>query len=350
MSSPSPNWTHRPVLEREVQVPPRSRAEEGATSWHHARMRLEYCNPVHDGYFADPFVMRTDDGYVAIGTGRSIEGKAFEVLRSEDLVHWRSVGGALVPPTGLGTDFWAPEVAHADGRWWMYYSVGTGDAGHHLRVAVADDPTGPYHDQGVNLTPDERFAIDPHPFQDRDGVWWLYFARDVLEGERVGTMLAVRRLEGMGALTGPTVTVLEASADWQIYQRDRPMYGAVHDWHTLEGPFVREHDGRYYLFYSGGSWLEPTYGVAYAVADRPEGPWVEPAGSEPLLRTVPDTVVGPGHNSVVTTPEGLDVMVYHAWDPAQTRRRLCIDPIAWSDGRPVVLGPTSEPVSLMRTC
>ena len=90
--------------------------------------------------------------------------------------------------------------------------------------------------------------------------------------------------------------------------------------------------------------------MAYAVADRPEGPWVEPAGSEPLLRTVPDTVVGPGHNSVVTTPEGLDVMVYHAWDPAQTRRRLCIDPIAWSDGRPVVLGPTSEPVSLTRTC
>ena len=65
-----------------------------------------------------------------------------------------------------------------------------------------------------------------------------------------------------------------------------------------------------------------------------------------MLRTIPDTVVGPGHNSVVTTPEGLDVMAYHAWDPAQTRRRLCIDPIVWPDGRPVVLGPTSEPVSL----
>ena len=185
-------------------------------------MGLEYCNPVHDGYFADPFVMRTDDGYVAIGTGRSVDGKVFEVLRSPDLVHWRSVGGALVPPSGLGTDFWAPEVAHADGRWWMYYSVGTGDAGHHLRVAVADDPVGPYRDLDVNLTPDERFAIDPHPFQDRDGVWWLYFARDVLEGERVGTMLAVRRLQGMSALTGPTIGVLEASADWQIYQRDGP--------------------------------------------------------------------------------------------------------------------------------
>ena len=130
----------------------------------------------------------------------------------------------------------------------------------------------------MNLTPEERFAIDPHPFRDRDGAWWLYFARDVLEGERVGTMLACADWRAW-ALTGPTVTVLEASVRWQIYQRERPMYGDVYDWHTLEGPFVREHDGRYYLFYSGGSWLEPTYGVAYAVADPPEGPWVEPAGS-----------------------------------------------------------------------
>ena len=313
-------------------------------------MGLEYCNPVHDGYFADPFVMRTDDGYVAIGTGRSVDGKAFEVLRSEDLVHWRSVGGALVPPTGLGTDFWAPEVAHADGRWWMYYSVGTGDAGHHLRVAVADDPVGPYRDQGVNLTPDERFAIDPHPFQDRDGAWWLYFARDVLEGERVGTMLAVRRLEGM---VGPHRAHRRCPRGVRRLA-DLPARRAPCTAPSTTGTRSRVRSsasttGGTTCSTPAASWLEPTYGVAYAVADRPEGPWVEPAGSEPLLRTVPDTVVGPGHNSVVTTPEGLDVMVYHAWDPAQTRRRLCIDPIVWSDGRPVVLGPTSEPVSLMRT-
>src|SRR5215212_7247438 len=119
-------------------------------------MALPYRNPVHDAYFADPFVLATEDGYVAIGTG-----------------------------------FWAPEVAHAEGRWWMYYSVGDGDVGHHLRVAVADDPTGPYVDQGVDLTPDERFAIDPSPFRADDGSWWLFFARDVLDDERVGTMLAV---------------------------------------------------------------------------------------------------------------------------------------------------------------
>src|SRR5215210_1459990 len=101
-------------------------------------MRIPYSNPVYPDYFADPFVFPTNEGYVAIGTGRRIDGLIFEVLRSDDLVSWRRVGGALEPAGDeLGDDYWAPEVIAADGRWCMYYSVGHGDVGHHLRVAVA---------------------------------------------------------------------------------------------------------------------------------------------------------------------------------------------------------------------
>ena len=60
-------------------------------------MPTPYCNPVHPGYFADPFVLAVDDGYVAYGTGALVDGRAFEVLRSDDLVHWTSAGGALEP-------------------------------------------------------------------------------------------------------------------------------------------------------------------------------------------------------------------------------------------------------------
>ncbi len=309
-----------------------------------------YCNPVHDGYFADPFVLRTGGRYVAYGTGAIVDGRAFEVLVSDDLVSWESVGGALETlPADAGTDYWAPEVAEHDGRWWMYYSLGFEDREHHLRVAVADDPTGPFRDQGVDLSPDEQFAIDPSPFRDDDGTWYLFHARDVLEGDRVGTMLAVDVLEGMTRLKGGPQTILRPSGDWQIFKREREMYGQVYDWHTLEGPNVCKHDGRYYCFYSGGSWLEPTYGVGYAVADHPLGPWEEVEGLPPLIKTVPGHVVGPGHNSVVTTQDGQDVMVYHAWDPAQTARRMCIDPIVWTEDGPRVLGPTWEPTELPRS-
>ena len=316
------------------------------------QVSTDYCNPVYDHYFADPFVMEapaSGSRYVAVGTGTVPDDRVFEVLVSDDLVHWRSVGGALERPEGCGSDFWAPEVAEHEGRWWMYYSCGEGDVGHSLRVAVADDPTGPYVDQGVDLTPDERFAIDPHPFRDEDGTWYLYYARDVLEGERVGTMLAVDRLDGMTRLAGEPQTVLTPSADWQIFLRQREMYGRTYDWHTLEGPFVRRRDGRYWCFYSGGSYLEPSYGVGVAVADAPLGPWSAPADAGPILRTVPERVVGPGHNSVVTSPSGTDVIVYHAWDAAQTARRMCVDPLVWSPDGPTVDGPTWEPTDLERT-
>jgi arabinan endo-1,5-alpha-L-arabinosidase len=312
-----------------------------------------YRNPVHPGYFADPFVLEVDGGYLAVGTGSRVAGRVFEVLRSSDLVRWKSVGGALEPlgpdlAAQLGDDYWAPEVTAADGRWWMYYSVGRGDVGHSLRVATADDPAGPYTDCGVDLTPHERFAIDPHPFVDADGTRYLFYARDVLEGPRVGTMLAVDVLDRMDRLSGRPTPVLAPSGDWQIFRRDRRMYGGVHDWHTLEGPFVRRRGSRYVLFYSGGNWEEPTYAVSWAEAEHPLGPWREPPGRPPLLRTVPGRVIGPGHNSLVVGPDGQDVVVYHAWDPARTARRMCIDPVAWTGDGPVMDGPTWQEVDLQR--
>ena len=316
-------------------------------------MSQPYRNPVHPGYLADPFVLQVGQGYLAWGTGQILGDRVFETLRSPDLVRWESLGGALerLAPqqeADLGSDYWAPEVVAAQGRWWMYYSVGRGDVGHSLRVAVADEPAGPYRDLGVDLTPHERFAIDPHPFVDVDGTHYLFYARDVLDGPRVGTMLAVDVLERMDRLAGRPVGVLEPSGDWQIFRRERPMYGGVYDWHTLEGPFVRRHGDRYVVFYSGGNWAEPTYGVGWAEAGTALGPWREPPDRPPLLRTVPGHVIGPGHNSVVTGPDGGDVMVYHAWDAGRTARRMFIDPLRWTPDGPVVDGPTWRAADLQR--
>jgi arabinan endo-1,5-alpha-L-arabinosidase len=289
-------------------------------------------------------VLRTDRGYVAYGTGGAPGGRVFEVLRSDDLVRWRSLGGALEPlAEAWATDYWAPEVAEAGGRWFMYYSAGEGERRHLLRVAVAEAPEGPFRDQGTVLTPDERFAIDAHPFRDDDGCWYLYYARDVLEGERVGTTIAVDRMVDMTRLEGRPRTLLHATGDWQVYRRGREMYGKVYDWHTLEGPFVRKRDGRYWLFYSGGAWQEPSYGVSCAVADHPLGPFEEPRPGPTILQTVPGRVLGPGHNSIVTGPDGEDWLVYHAWDAQRTARRMCIDRLVWGPDGPERSGPTEGP-------
>ncbi|PYE56533.1 glycoside hydrolase family 43 protein [Deinococcus yavapaiensis] len=304
-----------------------------------------YTNPVYPLYFADPFVLRVGNDYYAYGTGGRpiLEGRAFEVLHSTDLVSWTSLGGALeLLEDENARDYWAPEVAEADGKFYMYYSAGIGDKGHQLRVAVAERPEGPFRDAGVILDPHDTFTIDASPFRDDDGTWYLFYARDFLDGDRVGTALAVDRLEGMTKLAGERKTVLRATADWQIFRHNREMYGGVHDWYTLEGPFVVKRGGKYWLFYSGGAWEMPNYGVSFAVADHPMGPWTEAQADGPtLLRSIPGKVVGPGHNSLVVGPNGDDYIVYHAWDAQQTARRMCIDRVVWTPDGPRTNGPTT---------
>ena len=310
-----------------------------------------FTNPVYDGYFADPFVLRHDGRYFAYGTNDAERsGKAFEILESDDLVHWRSIGRAIDAVDGLDArDHWAPEVAERDGRFYMYFSAGVEDREHRIRLAVADGPAGPFNYEGILLTPDEPFAIDANPFRDDDGQWYLYYAHDVLDGERVGTALAVDRMVDMETLAGEARTIVRASADWQLFKHDRQMYGHTYDWHTVEGAHVVKRLGRYWCLYSGGAWNGPTYGVSWAVADAPLGPFVNaPTDGPALLRTRPGLVLGPGHNSLVTTPDGTDYIVYHAWDPAQTARRMYIDRLDWTPDGPTTAGPTITPQQIPR--
>jgi beta-xylosidase len=303
-------------------------------------MALTYTNPVWPGYCADPFVLKWQGEYYAYGTGEaSADGKEFPLLHSTDFVHWEHLGGGLEPLPGGRHAYWAPEVAAHDGRFYLYYSAadGAGDDTHRLRVAVAEHPTGPFVDSGNLLLPEEGFTIDAHPFRDsQDGRWYLFFAKDFFDA-RVGTALAAVPLaDDMVSVAGPVTTILRPSANWQIYERNRTIYGQVWEvWHTVEGAFVVFHAGRYYLLYSGGAWTTSDYGVGYAVADSVLGPYREPEVGPVVLRGVPGHVRGPGHNSVVLGPDDqTEFIAYHAWDAAHTARCLCLDPLVWKPEGP----------------
>lgn len=300
-------------------------------------------NPVFEGYFADPYAWRAGKWYYAVGTAPGVPPQAsqpsvFPVLRSRDLLSWEKLGYALVPPSPeFGSDLWAPEVVESDQRFFMYYSVGFGDRAHHIRVAVAERPEGPYLDNGEPLTRPEScpFAIDAHAFRDDDGQWYLFHARDFLEkdaGGEAGTGLVVDRLIDMRRLAGDLHVVVRPRHPWQLFQAQRPIYDRILDWHTLEGPTVVKHEGRYYCFFSGGCWQNESYGVDFAVADHPMGPWKYEGGEQGarVLRTIPGKLIGPGHNSTVAGPDGRIWIVYHAWDQAHTARQLHVDPLEWT--------------------
>src|SRR5665213_2985675 len=261
---------------------------------------LTRSNPVYPGYFADPAVFRASSGmYYAYGTGHGPEsdGRQFPILRSSDLASWEYVGGALpplAPENGVSfMAYWAPECVEKDGKFYLYYSAATGglDETHRLRVAQADHPEGPFRDLGRIALPGEfadAFCIDAHPFRDpKSGRWFLFFATDFFT-DRVGTGIAVVPLnDDMRSTDGQCRIVLRAYTD---------------DW-SQHGPAV--------------------------------------------LRGIEGRVLGPGHNSIATAPDGkTDVIIYHAWDKDRTARRMFVDELIWEEEtptgphRPRCQGPT----------
>jgi arabinan endo-1,5-alpha-L-arabinosidase len=317
-------------------------------------MPLVYQNPVWANYLADPFILPWGGHYFAYGTGSSAgrataDGSVFPLLRSTDLVHWEDRGGVRLEPrfAAATAAFWAPELAERDGTFYLYYSCSpTGrDEDHRIRVATSRNPEGPFVDGGPVLAETEGFTIDAHPFRDpHSGQWYLYFAKDFFD-ERVGTGLAVVPLAAdLLRADGPSRPVLRAASDWQIYQRHRQIYGRTWTaWHTVEGPAVTCHGGRYWCFYSGGNWQTRDYSVSYGVADHPLGPWHHATGpAARVLQERPGKVLGPGHTSLVIAPDGqTQLLVYHAWDSAGVARRMCFDPLIWTAFGPKCLGPST---------
>lgn len=313
-----------------------------------------YSNPVFSGQMPDPGVLQVDDRYYAVGTtgaDRTADGRVFRLLVSTDLANWREVGGALTPPQDdAHLQYWAPELAHYDGVYYLYYSVGTlADLHFEIRVATSDDPEGPYVDVGEPLREgeDAPFFIDGHPFRDDDGQWYFFYAKDFLDddqGYRAGTGIVVDRLIDMVRLEGRPKMVVRPRYDWTLFEANRTMAsygGKVFDWHTIEAPWVVRHDGKYYCFYSGSNYGTVNYGVDFVVADRVDGPYENQGQFARVLRGVPNLVRGPGHHSIVRTPDGnTDMMVYHAWDDAMSKRQLWIDPVVWTPLGPRCAGPT----------
>ena len=309
---------------------------------------VTYTNPVYAADMPDPSVKKFGEYYYAFGTtghNRLPDGRIFTLLRSRDLVDWELLGGALIPPS-ISTDFeyWAPEITEKNGKYYLYYAMGNPQAEHFvIRIATSDKPRGPYRDSGIVLKDCEtnRFMIDPFPFRDDDGQWYLFNACDFpydSPGYHAGTGIEVNRLLDMTTAGNDCHVVVRPAFDWTLYQAHRRMdvfhqtFGA---WHTIEGPCVVKHAGKYYCFYSGANWRTYRYGVDYVVAEHPLGPYTGAGDHARVLHSVPGEVFGPGGISIVTGPDGkTQYVIYHAWNHKMTERQMCVDNLEWTADGP----------------
>ncbi|HET9782529.1 MAG TPA: family 43 glycosylhydrolase [Candidatus Dormibacteraeota bacterium] len=92
----------------------------------------------------------------------------------------------------------------------------------------------------------------------------------------------------------------------------------------MEGPSVFAWASGYVLLYSGGDW-RGQYGMGYAIATSPTGPFVK--SSDALLRNG-GSLAGPGGGSFFTDTSGRPWLAYHAW--IHSGRELYLSPLSIS--------------------
>jgi len=262
-------------------------------------------NPLFPGWYADPEVHIYEGRYYIYPTysARYDEQKFFEVWSSADLTNWRNEGKALElkdVPWSTNRAAWAPTVTYRNGTYYMYFAAGDG-AG--IGVATSKSPAGPFKDAlGHPLIREYIHGaqpIDANAFIDDDGRAYLYYGG---WGHAVVVELDKDMISTIGGFKDITPQ------------------------HYVEGPFMFKWKGTYYYMWSEGSWGDSTYGVAYAKAKTPKGPFVRQGR---ILEGDPAVGKGAGHHSVFHLP-GTDewYIVYHRRPLDRTGandRVVCID-------------------------
>jgi arabinan endo-1,5-alpha-L-arabinosidase len=256
--------------------------------------------PVFARDFPDPSVIAADGRYYAFGTQTPWERRdhVFPILVSQDLATWSYVADVFpaAPAWGRG-DWWAPAVVARSGEYFLYYSGYSRQGMHCIAVATAASPAGPYTDRGPIACRDGSSAvgyIDAWPLI-AGGRAYLYFSVD---GPSHHSISVLPLSADMLHVAGPRVELLGVTQGWEK---------AGHG--TVEGPSVFYWASRYVLLYSGGDWRE-RYGMGYAVATSPLGPFVK--STTPLLAGG-GALSGPGGGSFFSDQDGRPWLAYHAW-------------------------------------
>lgn len=190
-------------------------------------------NPILPGFHPDPSICRVgDDYFIATSTFEWYPG--VQIYRSTDLRSWELVKRPLERADQLdlrgvqdSCGVWAPCLTHADGRFWLIYTIVRRKSGSfkdcHNYLVTAEKIEGPWS-APIYLN---SSGFDPSLFHDDNGRKWVlnltwdYRARptpfggivlqeyDATQGKLVGSITNIFQGSSLGLAEGP-----------HLYQRD----------------------------------------------------------------------------------------------------------------------------------
>ncbi|HKJ78595.1 MAG TPA: glycoside hydrolase family 43 protein [Prolixibacteraceae bacterium] len=179
-----------------------------------------------------------------------------------------------------GRQLWAPDAAHANGKYYLYFPLKDKDDVFRIGAAVSDKPEGPFTPEQEPIA--ESYSMDPAVFKDDDGTFYMYFGGiwggqlqnwrnnkynpDETEPEANEPALNPK----IAKMDDGMLSFAEPPKDVQILDKDgKPILAGDNDRRFFEAAWVHKYDGKYYLSYSTGD----THKIVYATGTNPYGPF-----------------------------------------------------------------------------
>jgi GH43 family beta-xylosidase len=276
--------------------------------------------------------------YITIRRARSIKSLA----AAPKTVVWQ--GGAAGSPC---CEWWAPELHHIDGAWYIYTTADDGNNNNHrLQVLQASSPLGPYTYKGQLTTPGDHWSIDPSPLQLPNGQLYLVWSGwpDDVNGVQ---NIYIAQMANPWTITGPRTMLSTPTYPWELNSGTVPVK-------VNESPEPLVHGGNVFVTYSGSGCWTPDYALGLLSAPvnanlMDASSWTK--STQPILQSNPAAgIYGPASNGFFTSPDGKQTwVVFHAVnDPngnCGLERDVYAQQVTWSASGFPQLGGEPVPIT-----
>lgn len=173
----------------------------------------------------------------------------YHAFSSDNLVDWTDHGVILhqtdVPWVNTNAyAMWAPDCVYKNGKYYFYFPASAKSGGMRIGVAIGEKPYGPFKPEPKPI--DGVHGIDPCVFVGKDGSAYLFYS--------MNRIFVAKLKDNMLELDSPPMVITNL-----------PQVGLI------EGPFVFERNGIYYLTYPHVQ--NKIERLEYAISHHPLGPY-----------------------------------------------------------------------------
>jgi len=232
-----------------------------------------YIYPSHDIDAGIPFNDNGDHFGMEDYHVFSMEDIASEVVDNGVALHVNDVAWAE-------KQMWAPDAAHKNGKYYLYFPAKRANGIFQIGVAISDSPVGPFVPEKEAIK--GSYSIDPAVFEDEDGKHYIYFGgiwggqlqkyrnnqydqnneEPLAEEKALGPIVALLRDDMLEFAEDPKeIKILDENGN-EILAGDN-------DRRFFEASWVHKYKGKYYFSYSTGD----THFICYGIGDSPYGPF-----------------------------------------------------------------------------